>query len=76
MYNIYTLFIENPGFDMKKFDFLLPFNAFKVPLGYTVSLDDFRWTSFPTYVKLADNAVFKFHSAVFPVSGSKGVFIP
>lgn len=39
-----------------KFDFLLPFSAFKVPPGYTVTLDDFGWTSFHTYIKIRDDA--------------------
>jgi len=38
-----------------KFDFLLPFEAFKVPAGYTVTLDDFGWTSFHTYIKLRND---------------------
>jgi len=38
-----------------KFDFLLPFNDFKVPSGYPVTLDDFGWTSFHTYVLLEEN---------------------
>jgi len=44
---------ENTHF---KFDFLLPFEAFKVPPGYPVTLDDFGWTSFHTYVLLEKHA--------------------
>ncbi|MDN5199782.1 ABC transporter permease [Fulvivirgaceae bacterium BMA10] len=36
-----------------KFDFLLPFHAFKVPFGYPVTLDDWGWISFHTYVMLS-----------------------
>lgn len=35
-----------------QFDLLLPFAAFKVPFGYPVTLDDWGWTSFYTYVQL------------------------
>ncbi|MDX1628924.1 MAG: ABC transporter permease, partial [Fulvivirga sp.] len=36
------------------FDFLRPFHAFEVPPGYPVTLDDWAWGSFPTYVLLDD----------------------
>jgi putative ABC transport system permease protein len=35
-----------------KFDFLLPFNTFRVPFGYPVTLNDWGWISFHTYVLL------------------------
>lgn len=35
-----------------KFDFLLPFEAFKVPYGYPVNLTTWGWISFHTYVLL------------------------
>jgi putative ABC transport system permease protein len=35
-----------------KFDFLLPFEAFRVPQGYPVTLNDWGWISFHTYVLL------------------------
>lgn len=35
-----------------KFDFLLPFEAFKVPHGYPVDLNTWGWISFHTYVLL------------------------
>jgi putative ABC transport system permease protein len=35
-----------------QFDFLLPFDAFKVPFGYPVTLDSWGWISFHTYVLL------------------------
>ena len=35
-----------------KFDFLLPFEAFKVPFGYPVNLSTWGWISFHTYVLL------------------------
>ena len=37
-----------------QFDFLLPFEAFKVPFGYPVTLDSWGWISFYTYIKLID----------------------
>ncbi|MTI40741.1 ABC transporter permease [Fulvivirga lutimaris] len=36
------------------FDFIRPFEAFEVPYGYPVTLDDWGWISFPTYIQLAD----------------------
>ncbi len=35
-----------------KFDFLLPFEAFKVPFGFPVNLSSWGWISFHTYVLL------------------------
>ena len=49
-----------------EFDFLLPFDAFKVPFGYPVTLDDFGWTSFHTYVLLDENANPEALEAEFP----------
>lgn len=34
------------------FDFLLPFDSFRVPFGYPVTLNDWGWISFHTYVLL------------------------
>lgn len=38
------------------FTFLMPFEAFKVPYGYPVNLDDWGWISFHTYVLLKEGA--------------------
>lgn len=35
-----------------RFDFLMPFEAFKVPFGYPVTLESWGWISFHTYVLL------------------------
>ena len=35
-----------------KFDFLIPFEAFKVPYGFPVTLESWGWLSFHTYVLL------------------------
>jgi putative ABC transport system permease protein len=42
-----------------RFDFLIPFEAFEVPFGYPVTLDDFGWTSFHTYVLLQDGVDYR-----------------
>jgi putative ABC transport system permease protein len=39
-----------PGNTTTKFDFLLPFNTFRVPFGYPVTLNDWGWISFHTYI--------------------------
>lgn len=38
------------------FESLRPFEAFKIPFGYPVTLDDWRWGSFHTYVLLDEAA--------------------
>ena len=38
------------------FDFLISFSTFRVPLGYPVTLDDWHWISFHTYVELTAGA--------------------
>lgn len=38
------------------FDMLVPFAAFRVPPGYTVTLDDWGWGSFHTYLLLDEGA--------------------
>lgn len=38
------------------FDFLISFSTFRVPVGYPVTLDDWHWISFHTYVELAPGA--------------------
>ncbi|WP_425390092.1 ABC transporter permease [Ekhidna sp.] len=35
-------------------DFIIPFHAFRVPFGYPVTLNDWGWISFDTYVLLRD----------------------
>jgi putative ABC transport system permease protein len=55
-----------PGNTHFEFDFLLPFDAFKVPSGYPVTLDDFGWTSFHTYVMLEENVNPDALVALFP----------
>ena len=42
-----------------RFDFLIPFEAFEVPFGYPVTLDDFGWTSFHTYVLLGEGVDYR-----------------
>ncbi len=37
-----------------KFDILLPFEAFRVPFGYPVTLQDWGWISFHTYILLRE----------------------
>ena len=49
-----------------KFDFLLPFEAFKVPYGYPVTLDDWGWISFYTYIELQEGADAKALEAKLP----------
>jgi putative ABC transport system permease protein len=39
-----------------RFDFLLPFHAFRVPFGYPTSLHDWGWISFYNYVLLKPNS--------------------
>ena len=39
-----------------KFDFLLPFESFRVPFGYPVNLSSWGWISFHTYVLLKPGA--------------------
>lgn len=38
------------------FDFLLPFEAFRVPFGFPVNLESWGWVSFHTYVLLREGA--------------------
>lgn len=42
-----------------RFDFLLPFDAFRVPYGYPVDLNTWGWISFHTYVLLKPDATAK-----------------
>jgi putative ABC transport system permease protein len=65
-YNITGVLAPVPASTHFKFDFLLPFDAFKVPPGYPVTLDDFGWTSFHTYVMLEDNVDPNSLSDLFP----------
>lgn len=37
-------------------DFIIPFHAFRVPFGYPVTLNDWGWISFHTYVLLKDGS--------------------
>jgi putative ABC transport system permease protein len=37
-----------------QFDMIISFSSFEVPYGYPVTLDTWGWTSFPTYVRLAE----------------------
>ncbi|MFC2086036.1 FtsX-like permease family protein, partial [Bacteroidota bacterium] len=39
-----------------RFEILLPFQDFRVPTGYPVTMADWQWISFPTFVKLAKGA--------------------
>jgi putative ABC transport system permease protein len=55
-FNVTGILAPIPDNSHFKFDFLLPFDAFKVPPGYTVTLADFGWTSFHTYIKLEENS--------------------
>ena len=43
---------DNPDNSHLKFDFLIPFEAFKVPYGFPVTLESWGWLSFHTYVLL------------------------
>ena len=45
-----------PGKSHLQFDFLISFSTFRVPFGYPVTLDDWGWISFHTYVLLAEGA--------------------
>lgn len=58
--------INVPAATTLKFDFLLPFEAFKVPYGYPVTLDDWGWISFHTYVLLRPGTDAKALEAVLP----------
>lgn len=48
------------------FDVLVPFAAFHVPPGYTVTLDDWGWSSFYTYLLLAEGTDSATLEAKFP----------
>lgn len=52
VYNVTGVFEPIPGNTHFKFDFVLPFHAFEVPFGYPVTLNDWGWISFHTYVLL------------------------
>ncbi|MEQ8925036.1 MAG: ABC transporter permease [Fulvivirga sp.] len=48
------------------FDFIRPFDAFEVPYGYPVTLDDWGWISFHTYVLLKEGTDYKALEAKIP----------
>lgn len=39
-----------------RMEIVLPFDAFRVPSGYPVTLDDWQWISFPTFIRLVPGA--------------------
>jgi putative ABC transport system permease protein len=55
-----------PAATSLKFDFLLPFETFKVPFGYPVTLDSWGWISFHTYVLLRPGTDAKELEAMLP----------
>jgi putative ABC transport system permease protein len=58
--------IKLPATTTLKFDFLLPFETFRVPYGYPVTLDDWGWISFHTYVLLKPGTDAKALEAMLP----------
>jgi putative ABC transport system permease protein len=65
-YKITGVIKTPPNNSHLKFDFLLPFEAFKVPYGYPVTLNDWGWISFYTYVELQEGADAKALEAKLP----------
>jgi putative ABC transport system permease protein len=61
-----TGIIHVPAATSMKFDFLLPFETFRVPFGYPVTLDSWGWISFYTYVLLKPGADPKELEAMLP----------
>jgi putative ABC transport system permease protein len=55
-----------PAVSHLRFDFLVSFATFRVPHGYPVTLDDWRWSSFHTYVLLTEDADPRALEAQFP----------
>ncbi|QSE96927.1 ABC transporter permease [Fulvivirga lutea] len=60
------VFEEIPSNTHFPFDFIRPFDAFEVPYGYPVTLDDWGWISFHTYVLLKEGADYKALEAKLP----------
>ncbi|HZY80531.1 MAG TPA: ABC transporter permease [Cyclobacteriaceae bacterium] len=58
--------LKLPAATTLKFDFLLPFETFKVPFGYPVTLDSWGWISFHTYILLKPGTDAKALEAMLP----------
>lgn len=58
--------IKLPATTSLKFDFLLPFETFRVPYGYPVTLNDWGWISFHTYILLKPGTDPKALEAMLP----------
>jgi putative ABC transport system permease protein len=58
--------IDLPTATTLQFDFLLPFDTFKVPFGYPVTLDSWGWISFHTYILLKPGVDPKLFEAMLP----------
>ncbi|MEO1053259.1 MAG: ABC transporter permease [Bacteroidota bacterium] len=56
LYKVTGVFDDIPTNRHMHFDFVRPFDAFEVPYGYPVTLDDWGWISFHTYVLLKPDA--------------------
>jgi len=66
LYKVTGVLAEIPFNSHIKFDFLLPFHAFRVPYGYPVTLQDWSWISFHNYVLLKPGADAKAIEAQLP----------
>ncbi len=55
-YSVTGVLSEIPSNSHIRFDFLLPFHAFRVPYGYPVTMQDWGWISFYNYILLKPNA--------------------
>ncbi len=53
-FQVTGVFEEIPSNTHIQFDLVIPFHAFRVPFGYPVTLNDFGWISFHTYVLLRE----------------------
>ncbi len=51
-YTVTGVLAEIPSNSHIRFDFLLPFHAFRVPYGYPVTLQDWGWIAFHNYILL------------------------
>ncbi|MEQ8474178.1 MAG: ABC transporter permease [Marinoscillum sp.] len=54
-YTVSGVFAPTPSNTHFDFDIVMPFHAFEVPFGYPVTLNDWGWISFHTYVLLKED---------------------
>ena len=55
IYQVTGVLAEIPSNSHLRFDFLLPFQSFRIPYGYPVTLEDWGWIAFHNYILVRPN---------------------